>query len=48
MEMSEQENQINNEFNYDPQDHPWLEIPITKDDKDTEAMRFALDEIRVR
>lgn len=30
---------------YDPQDHPWLEMP--DDDSVGEEIRFSLDEIRV-
>ena len=31
---------------YDPKDHPWIEMP-TDDDSLDEALRFSLDEIRI-
>ena len=31
---------------YDPQDHPWIEMPIEEDSLD-ESLRFTLDEIRI-
>ena len=35
----------NTETVYDPQDHPWLEMPL--DDSVAEEIRYSLDEIRV-
>lgn len=31
---------------FDPQDHPWIEMPMDDDSLD-EAVRFSLDEIRI-
>ena len=31
---------------YDPKDHPWIEMPADEDSLD-EALRFTLDEIRI-
>ena len=31
---------------YDPKDHPWIEMPEDEDSLD-EALRFNLDEIRI-
>ena len=31
---------------YDPKDHPWIEMPEDEDSLD-EALRFSLDEIRI-
>ena len=34
------------EIVYDPQDHPWLEMPMDDDSVDREIL-YSLDEIRV-
>lgn len=32
---------------FDPQDHPWIEMPTDDADSLDEAVRFSLDEIRI-